>query len=449
VYVLLVFAMMATATITLDLGSARLAQDEMQTAADAAAVGGLVTTSDAAAHASAQVLADATFYDPSGASQSASLWVHAVELGSGGQNNVGLHAGELIGRVQNGVDEEVDYNDPLGLTPAGPTNALGGTGPDVVQLNAPNANNGDIVSGSFAGPVDVIPNQLELDNYQRPYGDFTSGALASAPGQPALLVRLRRTQSVLNGQTNWPASAYANPNNSNPSLAPGLDQTTGVASSGPAIPFLFGHGALLSGGNDADPTIYTPLRDGIYVRATAIAALSTATAAGWPTAGTLGATSFAITDTYAQQLAAGTAAPAQLNTDFIYFQIVSADPEAIPALGAAIVSVAAPTVAPTGPGFIPIYYLDPTTNAFYVLAFVEANFTASATTLTVAPVPAIQTGANASAVYYDGLATNPVPQNVFAELFRDTQYTENAGNPAPVPPSLQGLPLLQAPALVR
>lgn len=102
-----------------------------------------------------------------------------------------------------------------------------------LQQNVGDAANGDFVGGTY---LSAAPHGERFD-YAR--DDFAPGA-----GDRALLARLRRT--------------------TNPA---GFDAEDQIASHGPTLPFLFGRGALIGSGDAS----YDPRRDGITVRATAIA----------------------------------------------------------------------------------------------------------------------------------------------------------------------------------
>ncbi|MBK6941905.1 MAG: hypothetical protein IPH13_17135 [Planctomycetes bacterium] len=102
-----------------------------------------------------------------------------------------------------------------------------------MQANAADAPHGDFVGGTYFANA----AHTERSDYLR--DDFAAGA-----GDRALLARLRRTLDPL-----------------------GLDAEDQVASRGPPLPFLFGRAALI---DSADGT-YDPRRDGITVRATAVA----------------------------------------------------------------------------------------------------------------------------------------------------------------------------------
>jgi Putative Flp pilus-assembly TadE/G-like len=144
-----------------------------------------------------------------------------------------------------------------------------------LQLNqSTNDVSGDMVSGAFDGfaaPANSMPGLYEPDStYARtdylvgmsvgsgssdvtecpkdikstdPWpGTVSSGSTVS---DPSFLVRLRRTNGLNEG-----------------------DQIAGVSSSGSSLPLLFGRGTLIQDNPDSE---YQPRRDGITVRATAIA----------------------------------------------------------------------------------------------------------------------------------------------------------------------------------
>ena len=230
--VLVFFALFLVATFGLfaviaDLGIARLTQQQMQASADVAALEGLAGrdavvgdtgASDAARREAASLLATLVFdedLDPATANQ-----------------RFVLGAGPILETGVGGVD------DPAGgvLTSSGPwipspaTNVLA------------NAASGDLVAGTFTALDPANPGRVdwhvEASNYAR--ADFTTD-----PQGTAFLARLRRTRGD----------------------AP-LDRVPGESTAAPTLPFLFGLGSALSA---SDPGTYDPRRDGITVRATAIA----------------------------------------------------------------------------------------------------------------------------------------------------------------------------------
>ena len=75
-----------------------------------------------------------------------------------------------------------------------------------------------------------------------------------------------------------------------------------MASSGPALPLVFGRGTMIFG--DSPTSEYSPRRDGVTVRATAIASARPALHVGLPQANPAqpGVTPFALSDTFVQTL---------------------------------------------------------------------------------------------------------------------------------------------------
>lgn len=130
-----------------------------------------------------------------------------------------------------------DTGDPLNASQAG----IPSYDPDASsvylpnpQLNTGNAVHGDLVAGSY----DRNASHSEDASYVRQDFDVT--------GSSAFLVRLRRTD-------------HRNP----------LDREPDVSSSGDALPLLFGRGTMIPAQETASG--WAPRRDGITVRATAIA----------------------------------------------------------------------------------------------------------------------------------------------------------------------------------
>jgi hypothetical protein len=137
------------------------------------------------------------------------------------------------------------------IVPLADLSGIGGAGgfdPGAIAVYrpdpAPNMDNepyGDMVAGTFVPGWPVAENEL----YERT--DFIPASAAGSPTSGAFLVRARRTNNSL-----------------------GLDSIPGVSSSAPPLPLLFGLGTTLQplpGGGD----VYDPRRDGLTIRATAIA----------------------------------------------------------------------------------------------------------------------------------------------------------------------------------
>ena len=220
--------------VVVDLGIARATQLQMQTSADAAALEGLLGR-------------DAQVEDPdltrrTSASLFASLVFDEDLDRTTGPDRFRLGAGLVLDTGVGGVND-----------PAGGVLVAGAPWVPSLELNAAtNARSGDLVAGTYtpfdAGDPARVDWHAEAADYSRP--DFAPGV-----GGDAFLARLRRTRE------------------SEP-----LDRVPGVSSAGPTLPYLFGlgSGAL----STPDPSVYDPRRDGITVRAAAIAASRPVTAAG-------------------------------------------------------------------------------------------------------------------------------------------------------------------------
>jgi len=195
----LAFGFFAIAAVVIDVRLAYLAHQQMQTASDFAAIEGLGERDD-----------------PNGP---VGTFVRTVASES----------------VRRSFDDDLNpaNGDPMQYG-AGPVMTLSGGQPGsngsalltvspnrvydpILELNKPNATSGDIVLGSF-DPTDTA--HQEAGDYTRT--DFVAGAAANPGASDALLVRIRRTTN-----------------------RSGLDEVAGVASAGPAIPFLFGLGSTM------------------------------------------------------------------------------------------------------------------------------------------------------------------------------------------------------------
>jgi hypothetical protein len=271
--IMLLFGLMGLAALAIDVGFARLAQSEMQTAVDSAALEGLRNgPATAAARQQASNIVTEMF------SNGTDTGGETVQYGagpvvdfSGGVGDPNLAAGQLM---QNG-------NPPLYQ-------------PGDLQANIGNAPEGDMVAGAYGvnSAYDTALSADEDANYNR--RDFTPSTGTAAAASTAFLVRMRRTN---------------NPN--------GLDNEAGVSSAGPPLPFLFGRGSMMArsgtGNNDLS------VSSGITVRATAIAGPQPAKSVGpaySTTAGTVIAqlAPFALrSDIWASLAATGSAATISVN----------------------------------------------------------------------------------------------------------------------------------------
>ncbi len=266
-YVLVLFVtmflgLMALAALVIDLGFARLAQRQMQSAVDSAALEGLRWRDvQQSTELPPAWLANPDFQLQTGvvlstgslsAQQSDSVrrWAAGNRVAnvftdlSGGTVQYG--AGPVVnfsgGNTELAAAQNITWPPP---PPYSPTRADGTPG---LEMNYPyNAQNGDMVSGTYSlsGSYSTTVSADEDAYYNR--RDFTPSTGTAAP---AFLVRMRRTNNLL-----------------------GLDQESGVSTSGPPLPILFGRGSMmarsaaLSGGTGG-----LSVASGIAVRAAGIAA---------------------------------------------------------------------------------------------------------------------------------------------------------------------------------
>lgn len=214
-FALLAFAFFAIAAVVIDVRLASLAQQQMQAAADVAALEGLRQKGISPGTSQRTVASDTVrrFFDD--------------DLRPANGDPMQYGAGPLV-TLTGG---HAGSNGSAQLTASGVYDP-------VLELNAANAPWGDIVLGSHDA-ADTA--HLEDADYTR--SDFapTSDAAASA-----VLVRVRRTAN-----------------------ATGLDRIAGVSSSGPPLPFLFG---LASTMHAAPGSAYDPRTRGLSVQAASIAA---------------------------------------------------------------------------------------------------------------------------------------------------------------------------------
>ncbi len=220
------FALMGLAALLIDIGFARLAQRQMQSATDTAALEGLrwqalsASGSLAPREQASQFVADlfTDFPDPSGGT--VQYGAGPVVNFSGGNGPSDLAASQYMSPGSPPVYQPLTSGGAAGL-----------------ELNLPNATEGDMVAGIYNSGQP----SAEADDYAR--ADFTPSLSGSSAG--AFLVRMRRTNNVY-----------------------GFDQEPGVSSNGPTLPVLFGRGSMMARSGSGSQL---SVASGITVRATAIA----------------------------------------------------------------------------------------------------------------------------------------------------------------------------------
>ena len=231
-FALVLFGVFALMAVSIEVAAARYAQAELQDAVDVASREGLR-------------LRDAAVSNPDLIRRQAASGAvtRSFTVGANPVFELDLGAG--------------------GIVPLADLNGIGGAGgfegSDIgrfvpnMALNLDNLNYGDLVAGEFDGSVLAG----ESSTYVRT--DFVPSDPALSLNSNAFLVRARRT----------PEGAL-------------LDNVPGVSTSGPPLPFLFGLGAAIQ---PVPGQAYDPRRDGISVRATAIADARPALSAGRGPAG--------------------------------------------------------------------------------------------------------------------------------------------------------------------
>ena len=240
----------ALLSLTVDLGYAKLTQEQMQCASDSAAMEALRYRDDQSIARSQR------------------------------ENKRRTAAKEFMDRI---FDDDYDAATAPDVYGAGPIIDLDGgvTGafalqtiqvsddpcyrPDL-QLNPGNDPHGDVVMGTF--DFNVFPHD-ETAWYSR--NDFSVSSQSNALRQPSALVRLRRTKDF-----NF------------------LDTCPGVSTAGPPLPFLFGRGSLIK--VDNPDAVYNPRQHGLSLRSTSIAHGRAVMAVGFANAGLglFGRTRFAL-----------------------------------------------------------------------------------------------------------------------------------------------------------
>lgn len=298
-FALLAFAMMGLAALVIDMGIARLTQQQMQSAVDSAALDGLrwrdqVADSLLIANTGIQQQLMAAGYSsppstPYAANDSSwQTWLMGArslvqgnatvreqirrQLASDAvalafDDNLDPTDGDLfqygagpIVRLTGGIGDPSLAGSQLMSLAAAPSarvyKPVRSDGTPGLELNSDDAAEGDMVQGTFGINSAFETNNSgslsdEVGDYER--RDFTPGSGGAT--SDSYLVRMRRTNDFL-----------------------GLDNVPGVSSSGPSLPFLFGRGSLMT--KDSDPLLnpqgYSPRRDGMSVRATAIASVGSA-----------------------------------------------------------------------------------------------------------------------------------------------------------------------------
>jgi hypothetical protein len=294
------FGLMGLAALVIDMGFARLAQRQMQTAVDSAALEGLRwrDTIPNSMNSDPEFLALRPSFNPAAPTPDdmdcarrlmASRVVADGPVTSGSPARPSMFANypdSSGGTVSYGAGPVVNFGTGIPPTdlaagqtitwppppPYQPTRSDGITpGLELNQSSGNlNAREGDMVAGTYSqntvDPPDGAADEgtTAADGSGNPYHrrDFQNTS------NQAFLVRMRRTNNISSNTSNTTSS---------------FDQEGGISSSGPTLPVLFGRGSMMArSGNTGQLSVAS----GVTVRATAIAATAPARTVGRPYSGT-------------------------------------------------------------------------------------------------------------------------------------------------------------------
>lgn len=322
-FAMLMFALMGLAALVIDIGFARLAQRQMQTAVDAAALEGLRfrdqipdewlndpgTMAEIQAACGPHPALPQNPNDPSW-----QIWLNRVRRWAASRNVAFVFDDDL--NPDNGDDGafyDDDNPDPnagqqfnvAGQFGAGPVLKFSdgaGSDPDLVAsefINDPTNPNSNPEIGSYPATPVYKPTRrdgtrgLELNIGDAIHGDMVAGRYiedadhydedgnyirsdfpTSMPDDSAFLVRMRRSNNF-----------------------DGLDDVRNVSTHGPTVPYLFGRGSLFAVRDPEMVSDYLPRRHAMTARGTGIAGARRAKTVGVPSAALdlIGAAPFELT----------------------------------------------------------------------------------------------------------------------------------------------------------
>ena len=308
--VFIVFAIFGVLSLVIDIGYARVTRAQMQQAADVAALEGLRNRDVGVINAATGASAANAFASDCIRRIAAHRAVHWVF-----DDNFDPADGDPY---QFGAGPRVELSDGATNLHALQTMSV----PEVpvyepdLQLNQFNDVHGDMVSGRFCYTAE--PGTLEGADYAETLvceePQRGSGGYARVDFNPSLTTPIAAgpLECPLPDEelpTTWPAStgslatvddgAFLVRLRRSNELREFTDQVeNGVASSGPALPLLFGKGTTIHGDNPASE--YSIRRDGLTVRATAISDSRPALHVGLPQTnpGRLGVTPYVVSDSF-------------------------------------------------------------------------------------------------------------------------------------------------------
>jgi hypothetical protein len=246
--VMLLAGLMALAGLVIDVGLARVAQRQMQTAVDAAALEGLRYRDEAPTWDSSQPPDE---FRRQQASQIVE-WVFDDDFDTTNGDPLQFGAGPVL-ELSGGYGSEELAGSQLLEVPDTPVYKPADEA--ALELNAADAVQGDMVAGDY---VEASDSGAPENYSHRERSDYSRDDFIPAhTDRSAFLVRMRRTST--------------------------RDQNArseGISSSGPPLPFLFARGSLMSPTNAVND--YQPRVHGLTVRATSIADAQRAKSVGVP-----------------------------------------------------------------------------------------------------------------------------------------------------------------------
>ncbi len=313
---LLVFAMCAVLSLVIDVGYARVTQTQLQSAADAAAIEGLRKRNVGTTNAAGQAVDDAFASD--------CLRRAAANRVVRRMFDDDLDPANGDADYQFGAGPLVELTD--GVTSAHALQTISipeahSYKPDL-QMNQRNEVYGDMVSGRFCYTSDPVASEgsehevldIVCTEPQRGSGAFTRNDFnpnGVVPNGPPALQECPAPDDT--APAPWPLSGGSLTGVDNSAFLVRLRRSNelrefegqtepDVASSGPALPLIPGKGAAIYGDDAAGG--YSVRRDGLTVRATAIAGVRPAMHVGLPVANPArpGVTPFSLADTFVQTI---------------------------------------------------------------------------------------------------------------------------------------------------
>jgi hypothetical protein len=328
-FALIVFALLGLLSLIIDVGYARLTQAQMQQAADSAALEGLRQRNVGVVDPATGLVVDDPFASDClrrVAANRVVRWTFDDDFDEASGDAYQYGAGPVLDLT--GGTGSLHAFDTVRVPEGAAT-----YDPDP-QLNQQNAVYGDMVSGRYCYSADPRASEglahadtdsLVCEEPQRGEGMYARNDFNPSPASPAPPAGLPSCPAPdQEAPDPWPLPSSGSLNGDDDSAFLvrlrrsnelgefGVQTEPDVASSGPSLPLIFARGTLLRGDDPA--SAYSPRRDGLTVRATAIARTRPALHVGLPQANPArpGVTPFALRDAFVQGVTAA-GVPATIN----------------------------------------------------------------------------------------------------------------------------------------